>query len=248
MLPPHKRIPSSKFGPPQVQYGAGDMRLPEGAPGGKVWERGEEGEMRLVEDPECLEVADCVSAGEALASAFAVPPSPSGASSSPPPLPSLPAARVLHKLDRTADTLQGLSIKYRTTVGALSRLNSFDSSAGLLLAPDVLLIPETAKKLRPSKTRTASQTAAEQSLTLHSKLRHLTSTFPSLTPQEALVYLKTNGGSVERARVEAEGDLEWERGEGGREGRVRLERMVRGREGVVGFDSFCVLCFVFGVW
>jgi LysM repeat protein len=183
-------------------------------PSGMVWTKDDiTGEFRLAPDPLLVEAPCETAVGQILSNP---------AITSPPPPPADEAADtvyILHTINRNTETLEGICIKYGTSVGAVKRLNNFTS---FMLAPDVIRIPPNARGI--NKADSAEQRLAAEAMQRTALALKLKALFPSLSQLEASVYLSTNDYDYDKAVLEAKGDVEWEESE---RGKKRVDRSKR---------------------
>lgn len=124
---------------------------------------------------------------------------------------------VTHQV-QSADTFQGICLKYGITPTSLRQTNKF-SGSNLLFAPELLIIPlvrkvnaklELNNKLWKSNVATSKQQKLNEFIMAFRKHRAA----ELITGKEAQAYLDMNDGNLEMAIRDAKADFGWEVGEG----------------------------------
>jgi hypothetical protein len=133
---------------------------------------------------------------------------------------------LVHVVDASKDTLQGLSLRYGCSMDALKRANDL-SSDRLNSHISLVIPPACSSKSRSQALAAAANAKLSDHLdpalwpvqridddTLARLCDLLQRSVPNMSPGEARFYLLENGFDIARAVRHAERDVEWERGQG----------------------------------
>ena len=110
-----------------------------------------------------------------------------------------------HRINRYADTLEGLCLKFKLSKRVLQKANNFTGN-DLSMAPEILVIPNA----NVSKSNVVSSSTRSTDRERSIKLRDFCQLFPDLGSVEAKLYLETASWDFEIASKVASQDIAWE--------------------------------------
>jgi hypothetical protein len=119
-----------------------------------------------------------------------------------------------HQVDPARDTMQGLALRYGTTVDTLRRMNGFSTDAELYTRIWInvpLPTPEEEEKKKPVEPKPNTPTEEQEAVLMKRGLvSQFLSRFPGKTDEEATTYLSIAKWDLEAAARAMKEDLAWE--------------------------------------